>query len=263
MARRWRYAFLLGDAGALLHGDPDGHWATSYGNPCGNLWNFQFEIEVFTCLAFLLALPQLLADAALVAVLAHGCRALSRGGDLWLHHHARGVALMVLFLRALGRLGVARLPAAWQAARLPGLLFIGLAAAVHGILDGHWLSKAMPDVAACVTSHQELSTVAYQAALAVGMALLCKACHATTEPPGARLCAASRLSFGMNLAHLFVQFLIEAHVSVDVRVFSVFSWFTQLLGIYTLSAAAASVAFVLVQRPWATVLGAVVNGVPK
>merc|ERR1711920_321176 len=81
-------------------------------------------------------------------------------------------------------------------------------------------------------------------------------CPDARELPGSMLSAANRLCFGVNAAHLFVQFYIEAHVSVDARVFTAFAWLTQLFGISALSVVTAIVAFVLVQRPWAMVFGA-------
>merc|ERR1711972_403543 len=67
---------------------------------------------------------------------------------------------------------------------------------------------------------------------------------------------ASRLSFGVNAAHPFVQFFIEAHASLDIRIFTVFHWLTHLFGITFLSVVAASCAFVFVQRPWAITFNA-------
>merc|ERR1711920_199978 len=88
-------------------------------------------------------------------------------------------------------------------------------------------------------------------------------CPDAAELPGSMLSAANRLCFGVNAAHLFVQFYIEAHVSVDARVFTAFAWLTQLFGISALSVVTAIVAFVLVQRPWAMVFGAGVDYVLK
>lgn len=79
---------------------------------------------------------------------------------------------------------------------------------------------------------------------------------ARVECPGPWLSAANRLAFGVNAAHPFVQFYVEARASLDIRVFSGFAWLMQLFGMVFFSVLVAIVAFVLVQRPWARLLSA-------
>jgi len=288
MQFKYRYAFLLGDLGRLLSAQKDPHWRSGNGNPCANLWNFQLEIEVFVAVSCILALPSSMGSAAAAVILAGAATVANRKDDWWIPYHARGVAMLVLSLRAIGLPHAASPPPIWRAARVPGLLLIGLAMLVHGILLGSWFEHTAPALVTAVRSRTAGNPLAYQAPLAFGMVLACEACRAqrvvrrappdraetedidgdsTAEaeavantvgeaaaeerpPPSSMLTALSRLSFGVNVAHPFVQFYVEAHASVDMRVFSMFSWLTQLFGMMWFSVCVAAVVYVCVQRPW-------------
>jgi len=261
MSRPWRYAFLLGDLGELVFRDGGTEWAASNGNPCANLWNFQLEIEAFALSSLVVALPPRLMVAGLATAVAMATSALPAGRGLWLAYHGRGVALLLLALNMLGLPHAGLPPARWRTPFGVGLALFLVAGTTHGVAHGSWLEGTAPGVSRAVRGQPAAAIFAYQAALAFGAALVCEACRAAAACErgllrGSRaLSIASRLSFGINAAHPFVQFWVEAHASLGVRVFSVFSWLAQLFGIAALSALVAACAFVLVQRPWGIVFG--------
>lgn len=288
MGNRGRYAFLMGDLGHFFFRDGGEDWSASNGNPCANLCNFQLEIEVFAVVSFLLALPSTMGSAIIVIIAAASMGAIphgtGRGKDIWWVYHARGVAIMLLSLRALG---LPRTRAPWRSgtALRSGLVLVLAAFVVHGVADGEWLhgssiSQWLEDMTGVTLfgGRPAWITVVYQGLLAVGMGLLCEGCRTTLrvipsampnaastacrgDGDGARsLATVSRLSFGVNAAHPFIQFWIEAHASPDIRVFTVFGWLTSLSGITCLSALAAACAYVFVQRPWAIFLGSCLEG---
>lgn len=267
MEMRWRYSYLLGNLGHLFFRDGGGEWHASNGNPCANLWNFQLEIEAFAVVSCLLALPPRLGSAALVAIVAATTgvsKGLPRGEGLWLLYHARGVSTMLLSLRALG-LPRPHVPLRrHREAVALGLALVLAALAVHGISDGEWFRASAPESTKWLAERPSLAVAVYQSSLAIGMGLLCEGCRAArAEGERGGSCAlstASRLSFGVNAAHPFVQFWIEAHASPDIRVFTIFGWLTQLAGMTFLSMAAAAFAYVLVQRPWSVLLGSGLDG---
>lgn len=276
MQHKLRYSLLLGDVGALLFQDGDQHWWAGNGNPCVNLWNFQLEIQAFTLATCVLALPSLAARSVFVAILACGFNAGAKSG-FWFVHHARGVAMQLLFLSCLGLPHASPPPKAWRKARGLGLLVVFMAVCVHGVSRGKWLSESWPEIWRAVKARDLLATGLWQAALAIGMALLGEGCRAQAQQPdekssqsngshssssmsssatqpGPWLAAANRLAFGVNLAHPFIQFYVEAHTSLSDRVFSLFSWPIQLFLITAMSTLAAVVGFLFVQRPWAILL---------
>lgn len=263
MHYKLRYAFLMGDVAELLFLEHDKNWFSGNGNPCANLWNFQLEIEAFTAATCCLALPATLGSAVMAAVVATSVSSLLDGRDWWIVYHARGVGILLLFLRVLGLPHVGAPAGRWRIMRLPGTCLVLLACTVHGAVHGGWFKETLPALAAGLRSHTAAAILVYQAALAVGFGLICEACRApqrphngqlsshVTEAPAPWLCAASRLAFGINAAHPFVQWYVEAHASLEPRVFSIFSWVWQLFGVSALSSLMAAAAYVLVQRPWA------------
>eukprot|EP00927_Polykrikos_kofoidii_P046369 TRINITY_DN40602_c0_g1_i1.p1 TRINITY_DN40602_c0_g1~~TRINITY_DN40602_c0_g1_i1.p1 ORF type:complete len:894 (+),score=135.71 TRINITY_DN40602_c0_g1_i1:149-2683(+) len=267
MHHMFRYSFLLGDLAHFIFGDDRNAWRKFYGNPCANLWNFQFEIEVFTVTACVLALPDLLGGALLVAVVAVATSKLPHGRGLWFFYHARGVAVLLLALRALGMPHPDNaVPTRRRVALMPGFVLVFAALVTHGIALDNWFEDLVPSIAKMVSENPFVSVPVYQTFLAVGIALVGEGCRArpTSNTKGSDVqwwTVLARLSFGVNVAHLFVQFCVESHASLQDRVFSPFSWITQVGGIASLSTAAAAGAFVLVQRPWALVLAAFLEAI--
>ncbi|CAE7319862.1 unnamed protein product [Symbiodinium sp. CCMP2456] len=255
MQRKWRYSFLLGDVGALIFQDFDEDWRNGNGNPCVNLWNFQLEIQAFTLTTSVLCLPHGAMLATVAAIVAFGFNSTSPNVGAWWVHHARGVALQVLFLRLCG-LPRSSVPAAARNLRWPGLLMVLVALALFGASRGQWL-ESLPGASSLnqfVGQHPLLVTGAWQAALAVGVAMLCEGCRARQTPGGRFLAILNRLAFGTNVAHPFVQFFVESHSSINDRVFSLFTWPSQLMLIFGLTTLTASFVFLFVQRPWALLL---------
>lgn len=78
--------------------DADNDWLAGKGNPCVNLWNFQFEFQAFAALSCLLCLGRSKAAAIFVGILAWSFGASARRFDLWWVHHSRGIALQLLLL---------------------------------------------------------------------------------------------------------------------------------------------------------------------
>ncbi|CAE7436751.1 unnamed protein product [Symbiodinium natans] len=224
MQRKWRYSFLLGDVGAVLFQDFDDDWRSGSGNPCVNLWNFQLEIQAFTLTTSILCLPHGAMLATAVGLLAFGFSASGPDMDVWWIHHARGVVLQVLFLRLCG-LPRASVPAAAENLRWPGLLLVLVAVALHGALRGEWLSM-LPEssfLEQFVSQHQMLLTGTWQAALALGIAMLCEGCRARKSSSGRWLAILSRLAFGINVAHPFVSLgLVQGRAGVPEQLVSDF-----------------------------------------
>ncbi|CAE8655015.1 unnamed protein product [Polarella glacialis] len=270
MQKMWRYSLLLGDVGAMFFQDGDENWLAGNGNPCANLWNFQLEIQVFFLASCLLALPRPLGNSVLVAIVTFGFSRVNDRRDPWWVHHSRGVSVLLLFLRALGLPHVRSPPGSWRKVRWLGTAFVLVAAGVHGVSRGDWLEVSWPEVSKIVQRHRGLATAVWQVALAGGLALICEGCRSVarhdngsdskdSERPnnaqqsGQLLAVANRLAFGINVAHPFVQFYVEAHSSLNERVYSVFSGLSQLFMISLLSAVGSFIGFLLVQRPWALI----------
>ena len=256
MKRKWRYSFLLGDLGALLLQDGDDDWHTSNGNPCVNLWNFQLEIQAFTLTTCCLALGRRSALSIFVAVVALGFGTTSYAHAWWLHH-ARGIALQMLFIIVFG-LACKPLASKWRPIRWLGAFCLLIALFIHGVARGGWSEKSslirhLSSVLQDVLQNKLLATGLWQAVLALGTVLLCEGSRAG-PPATAWLAAANRLAFGMNVAHPFVQFFVEAHSTLNDRVFSLFSWPTHLALTFALTALPATLVYLLVQRPWALLL---------
>ena len=255
MKRKWRYSFLLGDVFAVLFQDGDRDWYTGNGNPCVNLWNFQLEIQAFTLTTCILALGRPSAMSIFAVILAFGFST-TRFVDAWWVHHARGIALQMLLLCSLG-LACKPLTGKWRHLRSLGICFILIALVVHGISRGDWGEEYLKEHLSHLQVLQRqklLATGVWQAALAVGTAFLCEGCRVGKDPARPWLAAMNRLAFGMNVAHPFVQFFVEAHTTLNDRVFSIFTWPTQLALIFSLTALPAFLVYVLVQRPWALLL---------
>ena len=252
MKRKWRYSFLLGDVGALLMRDGDSDWYSGNGNPCVNLWNFQLEIQAFTLTTCILALGPAAALSIFVVILAFGYGSATRI-DTWWVHHSRGIALQMLVLCSLG-LASKPLSGKWRRLRWLGIFFLVLACIIHGISRGGWADK-YTELATEVRNHKLLITGLWQAALALGTVFLCEGSRAVGGPKAQRwLAFFNRLAFGINVAHPFIQFFVEAHTTLNDRVFSLFSWPTQLALVFVLTALPALIVYLLVQRPWALVL---------
>lgn len=254
MNRKWRYSFLLGDVGALLLQDGDSDWYSGNGNPCVNLWNFQLEIQAFTLTTCILALGRPCALSIFAVVLAFG---FSRTDfvDVWWVHHSRGIALQMLVLCSLG-FACQPLSGKWRHLRVLGACFMLIALLVHGISRGGWGEQILKEHLEGLQQQKLLTTGVWQAALAVGTAFLCEGCRVKTPTRPCRpwLAAMNRLAFGMNVAHPFVQFFVEAHTSLNDRVFSIFTWPTQLALIFCLTAIPAVLVYILLQRPWSLLL---------
>lgn len=246
MNRKWRYSFLLGDVGALLFGG-DTDWYSTNGNPCVNLWNFQLEIQAFTLTTCILALGRSTALSIFFVIVALGFGS-STHVDTWWVHHARGIAIQMIVLCGFG-LASRPLSAKWRNLRWLGSFFFIIACVIHGISRGGWAEKIQLN-----EFNQLLVTGLWQAALALGTALLCEGCRAGTSNPSSALAAFNRLAFGINVAHPFVQFFIEAHTTLNDRVFSLFSWPCQLALVFALTALPAMLVYIFVQRPWALIL---------
>ena len=250
MKRKWRYSFLLGDVGALLLGDGDNDWYAGNGNPCVNMWNFQFEIQAFTLATCLLALGRSTALSICIAIVAFGFGTVTHV-DAWWAHHARGIALQMLVICSLG-LASRPLGTQWRHLRWLGSFFLLLAGVIHGISRGGWADEYYKHE---VQEYRLLATGLWQAALALGTALLCEGCRTLGGGPARPwLAALNRLAFGINVAHPFVQFFVESFTTLNDRVFSLFSWPTHLALIFVLTALPAMLVYILVQRPWAMIL---------
>ena len=104
------------------------------------------------------------------------------------------------------------------------------------------------------SNHPLLTTGLWQAALALGTAFLCEGCRASGGRAKPWLAAFNRLAFGINVAHPVVQFFVEAHTTLNDRVFSLFSWPTQIALVVVVTALPAVFVYILVQRPWALIL---------
>lgn len=251
MKRQLRYSFLLGDLGALLLGDGDDDWYSTKGNPCVNLWNFQLEIQAFTLTTCILALGRSSALSIFIVIVALGYGSANHV-DTWWIHHARGITIQMLVLCCLG-LASKPLGAQWQSLRWLGSFFLIIAYIIYGISRGGWVDN-YEELAKEVQNHLLLTTGLWQAALALGTAFLCEGCRASGGRAKPWLAAFNRLAFGINVAHPFVQFFVEAHTTLNDRVFSLFSWPTQIALVFVVTALPAVFVYILVQRPWALIL---------
>eukprot|EP00438_Fugacium_kawagutii_P017162 Skav200457 [mRNA] locus=scaffold4319:27827:29785:+ [translate_table: standard] len=260
MNRKLRYSFLLGDVGALLFGG-DTDWYSTNGNPCVNLWNFQLEIQAFTVTTCILALGRSTALSICLVIVALGFGS-STHVDTWWVHHARGIGIQMIVLCGFG-LASRPLSTKWRNLRWLGSFFFIMACVIHGISRGGWAEKYK--ISSQLNEMDPLFvTGLWQAALALGTALLCEGCRAgaiSSNPCSAPLAAFNRLAFGINVAHPFVQFFIEAHTTLNDRVFSLFSWPSQLALVFALTALPAMLVYIFVQRPWALILQHMSDGI--